>query len=96
VSVTFPRPVPDEANGLAALHVRFWQESYAALLDWEFLRNLPVSYRADMLRQAIADPAMFPEVAEFNGDNVGVIITGPAGAHCRPWADGEIFVHYLS
>lgn len=46
----------DEAEQLAALHVRTWQEAYADLLPDGYLQSFQASQRLPMWRQLLASP----------------------------------------
>lgn len=95
MNVSLRRPLISEADDLAALHVRCWQESYAGLLDAEFLRTLDPAYRAAIWRKVIPDPAMFARVAEVDGEEVGFVMSGPVSVDYRQWAGGEVHALYL-
>lgn len=75
------RPVPDDADELAACHVRCWRQAYAGLLSAEFLSTVRVEDRAQMWRQALRSPGS----RRFAVAVVDEEIIGFAGA--RPSAD---------
>ncbi|MBM3519676.1 MAG: GNAT family N-acetyltransferase, partial [Alphaproteobacteria bacterium] len=95
VTATFRPPDAAQAEALASRHVQCWRESYAGLLDPDFLRDLTVEYRARIWRRALADPAMFLRVTEVAGERVGFVMAGPASPDYRQWAACEVHALYL-
>jgi ribosomal protein S18 acetylase RimI-like enzyme len=72
--------VPDDADGIAEVHVRAWRETYAHLLPASYLDGLDVRTRAEQWRRTLTDglAEALPIVA-LDGDRiVGFALAGPA------------------
>jgi ribosomal protein S18 acetylase RimI-like enzyme len=71
-----------DAYDLGTLHVAVWQQTYAGVMDAEFLESLDVdAWRADWVRQLTDDHDTRVFVARDRQDNnrlVGFTSTGPA------------------
>lgn len=93
--IHFRKPALADAEELARVHVRCWQETYKDILDAGFLRELSVEQRADLWRKVIADKDRFALAVESEGEKIGFVMSGPASAACRQWADGEVHALYL-
>ncbi|CAQ01385.1 putative acetyltransferase [Clavibacter sepedonicus] len=71
--------MPDDAEGIAEVHVRSWQETYAHLLPAEYLAGLDVAARAEQWRGTLASSAAAPPFVALDGDRiVGFALAGPA------------------
>ena len=71
-----PADVQD-ADAIAAVHVRAWQEAYAHLLPADFLAALDVDARAQRWRAIVTDPTVDVLVAWVDGRVVGWASAGP-------------------
>ena len=71
-----PADVQD-ADAIAAVHVRAWQEAYAHLLPADFLAALDVDARAQRWRAIVTDPTVDVLVACVDGRVVGWASAGP-------------------
>ena len=95
--MTLIRPaLLEEAETLAALHVRTWQEAYAALLPEEYLRSLTPSQRLPMWQRILDSPdrvAIF--VAVFDDDLVGFSCGGVSNDEGATPTTGEMWSIYL-
>lgn len=95
--MTTIRPaVPEEAQTLAALHVRTWQEAYAALLPEEYLRSLTPSQRLPMWQLILDSPdrvAIFVAVVEDK--LVGFSCGGVSNDNDAGASTGEMWSIYL-
>ncbi|MDQ0742715.1 GNAT superfamily N-acetyltransferase [Clavibacter sp. B3I6] len=72
--------VPDDADGIAEVHVRAWRETYAHLLPASYLDGLDVTTRAEQWRRTLTEglAEALPFVA-LDGDRiVGFTLAGPA------------------
>ncbi|OUE09476.1 N-acetyltransferase [Clavibacter michiganensis] len=72
--------VPDDADGIAEVHIRTWRETYAHLLPASYLDGLDVATRADQWRRSLTeDPVDVPPFVALEGDRiVGFALAGPA------------------
>jgi GNAT superfamily N-acetyltransferase len=77
--VTVRPAVPDDADGIAEVHIRTWQETYAHLLPAAYLDGLDVSARAEQWRGSLGDSTGAPVFVALDGDRiVGFALAGPA------------------
>ena len=84
------RPARDaDADAIAAVHVRAWQEAYAHLLPADFLAGLDVAARAARWRAIVAEPEVDVFVAAVDGVLVGWASAGP-GRGDAPVRDREL------
>lgn len=95
--MTSIRPAsPDEADVLAALHVRTWQEAYAGLMPEDYLRSLNPADRLPTWRQIlIPESPSTIFVAEFQGELIGFSSGGPSGDEDADLKTGEVYSIYL-
>jgi ribosomal protein S18 acetylase RimI-like enzyme len=72
--------VPDDAEGIAEVHVRTWRETYAHLLPAAYLDGLDVARRAEQWRGTLTDgSAEAPPFAALDGERiVGFTLAGTA------------------
>ena len=84
-----------DAPGIARVHIRAWQQTYAHLVEPGELDDLPVEPRAAHWERIIADHAFTVCVAEAGGELVGFASAGepdiPDDAP-RPLALGAIYL----
>ncbi|MBF4624584.1 GNAT family N-acetyltransferase [Clavibacter sp. VKM Ac-2872] len=78
--VTVRPAVPDDADGIAEVHIRTWQETYAHLLPAAYLAGLDVAARAEDWRRTLTEgSAGTPVFVALDGDRiVGFALAGPA------------------
>ena len=95
MSIAFDEPTLADAEEIARVHVQCWQESYAALLPDEFLKNLSVDAKIEQWRQTVSHPQVFKRVAREAGRIVGFVSCGSAREGAANGADGEIFAIYI-
>jgi GNAT superfamily N-acetyltransferase len=71
--------VPTDADGIAEVHIRTWQETYAHLLPASYLDGLDVATRAEQWRGSLSDSTGTPPFVALDGDRiVGFALSGPA------------------
>jgi GNAT superfamily N-acetyltransferase len=72
--------VPDDADGIAEVHVSTWRETYAHLLPASYLDGLDVTRRAEQWRETLTDgSAEAPPFVALDSDRiVGFALAGPA------------------
>jgi ribosomal protein S18 acetylase RimI-like enzyme len=76
-SVTVRAAVPEDAESIATVHVRAWQEAYAHLLPAAFLEALDPRDRLERWRRIIDEPSVAVCVAEVDAAVVGWATAGP-------------------
>ncbi|MFS4505820.1 N-acetyltransferase family protein [Clavibacter sp. Sh2141] len=71
---------PDDADGIAAVHIRTWRETYAHLLPASYLDGLDVATRAEEWRRTLTEgPVEVPPFVALDGHRVvGFALAGPA------------------
>jgi len=85
-----------DAEAIARVHVRAWQESYRELLPAELLAGLSVERRRQAWERELANPVKVPGIliAEVTGEVVGFAAAGPAREPAGGYA-GELYAIYL-
>lgn len=88
-------PVPEDAPGLGAVHVRAWQRAYrGGLMPDEYLDGLSIDERARMWAEGLEReprPRFARRVAvDDGGEVVGFIIVGPADGEADA-EEGEVY-----
>lgn len=85
-----------DAKGIATVHVRSWQTTYAGIMPDEFLQNLSIEKRAAGWEQGLESPleGAFNLVAEQDGQIVGFASGGPE-REGHPDYKGELYAVYL-
>ncbi len=86
---------PEDAQAVAAVHVRSWQAAYRGFLPDEVLDGLSVERRAEMWRAYLSEPSRTRMwVAEAPGGVVGFVAAGPEDP---PEEEGtaEVYAIYL-
>jgi GNAT superfamily N-acetyltransferase len=82
---------PDDAAGLALVHVRAWQAAYAGLMPQAYLDGLDVAVRAQAwlrrLKQGSPEPLL---VATIDEDIAGFVTYG-AGRDAESGGAGELY-----
>ena len=71
--------VPDDADGIAEVHIRTWRETYAHLLPASYLEGLDVATRAEQWRGTLTSASTAPPFVALDADRiVGFALAGPA------------------
>jgi len=80
VTVIIRKPLPGDADQLAAVHVNGWRDTYAHLLPERFYDEAAYRRRLAMWTRIIddADPASTVRVSEIDGVIVGFGMAGPS------------------
>jgi GNAT superfamily N-acetyltransferase len=88
---------PRDAEAIAGIHVRAWQEAYRGQLTDDYLDGLTVEGRLEMHRGAFASPP--PEyrmwVAEEDGRPVGFAVTAKSQDADADERTAELYAIYL-
>jgi GNAT superfamily N-acetyltransferase len=86
---------PDDALGIASVHVQSWHETYTGLVPQAFLDNLQVERRLAMWQQALASASNCIYVATAQDETiVGFASAGPA-REMNDRFDAELYAIYL-
>lgn len=88
--------LPEDARGIAEVHVRSWQRAYRDILPADFLSALSVEKRQTMWAESLARG--FPEilVAKLNDEIVGFVACGPSRSQNATPDCAEIWAIYLA
>lgn len=94
-ALTIRPATPDDAAGVAAVHVASWQWAYRGKLPRDYLDSLDATRRVSMWERMIStDDSMTVLVAEQAGHIVGFCNVGPAKGDSGP-ETGELHAIYL-
>ena len=95
IQVTIRNAKLEDAEGIAYVHVKAWQESYKEILPEDYLAKISYSERLELRKQilSIDDPTNLRLVAEYEGKIIGFCDAGKS----RDWekAKGEVYAIYL-
>ena len=85
----------EDAEGIAIVHVKAWQESYKDILPQEYLEGISYGQRLELRKQilSINDPTNLILVAEYEGKIIGFCDAGKSRDLER--AKGEVYAIYL-
>lgn len=90
--------VPDDAAGIARVHVAGWRQGYAGLLPAQFLAELSVERSTQRRRQSLLEPAenlIATVVAERDGDILGFAVVGDSRDDDAAPGSGELWAIYV-
>jgi ribosomal protein S18 acetylase RimI-like enzyme len=91
-------PTPQDAAGIATVHVRSWRAAYRGQLPQAYLEGLSISAREASWRRRVemAPPTEQPFwVAEVDGRIVGFVATGPSRDDDAPSGTAEVYALYV-
>ena len=88
---------PTDAQAIASIHVRAWQDAYRGQLSDEYLEGLRVEDRVGMQRRMLAEPreGWSTWVALDDDAVVGFAVTGPSEDADADDRTGEVYAIYL-
>jgi GNAT superfamily N-acetyltransferase len=86
---------PGDAEAIATVHARSWQDAYQGILTDEEIASRSLQDGIRKWREKLADPALQVSVAQIAGEVVGFVSAGPARDDDAPPATGEIGALYL-
>jgi ribosomal protein S18 acetylase RimI-like enzyme len=99
VDTSIRRAVPEDAEGIARVHIQSWRTSYRGLLPGDYLAGLDFEQRLDGWRQGLAEPgaAVFVAVEPGSERIVGLCAVGRnrAAPESLPDYRGELYAIYL-
>lgn len=85
---------PEDAAGIARVHVDSWRSTYRGIMPDEVLAGLSVSERENNWVGILRDRTKFTYVAESDGAVVGFASGGPERSKVPDYA-GELYAVYL-
>ncbi len=91
-------PRPEDAAGIATVHIRSWREAYQGQVPQGYLDSLSVAAREASWRRRLemAPPTEQPFwVAEVDGRIVGFVATGPSRDDDAPAGTAEVYALYV-
>jgi GNAT superfamily N-acetyltransferase len=88
---------PKDAEAIAGIHVRAWQDAYRGQLDDEYLDGLKVEDRLEMHRAALGSPPVDYRMwlAEDEGRAVGFAVTAKSQDADAEDRTAEVYAIYL-
>lgn len=96
MTIRIGRPDPEEADGLAALHIRCWREAYRDFVPAEILDRAGIEKRRAVWRAALGDPQRIV-LAAYGGDSpVGFIMAGTPLEQLFDDMDGHVPALYVA
>jgi ribosomal protein S18 acetylase RimI-like enzyme len=96
VTIIYRRPLPFEAEAMAALHVECWREAYADILPAELMATFSVGMRLPLWQKVIPDEARFVLGAFDQAEPVGFVISGPSAENYIEDQDGNLDTIYIA
>lgn len=84
---------PDDASGIAHVHVDSWRTTYAGIVPGEYLATLNEANRATMWREQLSNN-LEVSLANLDGEVVGFITGGPTREPIQSY-DAELYAIYL-
>lgn len=87
--------LPDDAGGMARVHVAAWRWAYAGLLDDHVLAGLDVDARREVWERILSAGRGTLLVAERDGWVVGFVSAGPSRDDGAGDTTGEVYAIYL-
>jgi GNAT superfamily N-acetyltransferase len=95
--------VTSDAEGVAAVHVKSWQTSYAGIIDQSYLDNISYNQRFALRKKILASEGSLQLVVTFDGQIVGFADAGPMKLYNEQLSlfkdkgvkRGEIYAIYL-
>lgn len=88
--------LPEEAEALADLHVRTWQQAYIGMLPDEYLRSLTFSERLPMWQRILSSSdRVVVFVADYEGKPIGFSCGGISNDEDAGPTIGEMWSIYL-
>jgi ribosomal protein S18 acetylase RimI-like enzyme len=88
---------PSDAEAIASIHVRAWQDAYRGQLSDEYLDGLRVEERVGMQRRMLVEPreGWTTWVALDDDGVVGFAVTGPSEDSDADDRTGEVYAIYV-
>lgn len=84
----------EDADAIAALHVRTWQAAYRGLVPDQTLQDLDPALRAERWRETLLEGSTRVFVSEINGGLAGFVACGPSRDPDMV-GEGELYAIYV-
>ena len=84
---------PDDASGIAHVHVESWRTTYAGIVPAEYLANLSEADRATGWREQLSN-GLEVSVADLDDEVIGFITGGPLREPIQTY-DAKLYAIYL-
>ena len=94
--ITYRKPLPEEAEAFAALHVQCWREAYATYLPPQLMASFSTEKRLPMWQSALLNPQRFVLGAYAGAMPVGFVIVGPTDEKFIAAQDGHLWALYIA
>ncbi len=94
--IKYRRPLPNEAETFAELHVQCWREAYVDILPSALMQSLDVGKRLPMWVKNLSDNSRIIFGAYDEGAAVGFIIAGKPVEELFDDMDGHIAAIYIA
>lgn len=94
--IEYRRPRLDEAEAMAALHVRCWREAYVDILPGELLNSFSEKTRLPLWQSVIPNADRFVLAAYADGTAVGFVISGGSDEKHIENQNGHLWGLYIS
>ena len=94
--ITIRTATIEDAESIAKIHVKAWQESYKGIISQAYLDEIPLQDRLDLRKRILSEhnPDSIHLVATINDQIVGFCDAGPAFTESNLF-HGEIYAVYL-
>ncbi len=96
MTLEFRRPIFDEAEAMARLHVQCWREAYADILPVELINSFTDQTRLPMWQAVIPNADRFVLAAYDDGKPVGFVISGGSDEKHIVNQDGHLWGLYIA
>ena len=96
MEITYRKPMPEEAEAFAALHVQCWREAYAAILPPALMATFSTAKRLPMWEARLRDDKLFIMGAYADGRPCGFVMSGAAEEKYIPDQDGHLWALYIA
>jgi ribosomal protein S18 acetylase RimI-like enzyme len=92
----YRRPLPHEAEVMAALHVQCWREAYAEILPDKLMASFSVQKRLPMWQAVIPHTERFVLAAFNKSKPAGFVISGPTEEQHIEHQNGHLWAIYIA
>ena len=94
--IEYRRPLLDEAETMASLHVQCWREAYTRFLPSELMSTFSTERRLPMWQSVIPNPERFVLAAYDEAKPVGFVICGLTEEKHIENQDGHLWAIYIA
>jgi ribosomal protein S18 acetylase RimI-like enzyme len=93
--MTVRRATPEDARGIAAIHVQSWRSAYQSIVPDEYLRSLSIDHRERFWRHALEGSGPETWVVEQSGEVRGWMSVGTSRDSDAAKSTGELWAIYV-